>query len=186
MSSYADPVIRHAFFCKFEFLSGPYYVWTGFRNLSASGIIWRPTGPMATVGTIEDAVSDSAPAVILTVSGVDTALLALALSETDQVRGQLAFIYDMFFDENWQPDGAMENYAVVRMDTLKIKKQKNQDESWTQVIEITGENFLTNGPCPPYGRYSNADQWAREGNNNDLYFQYMAINQNQRQRWPTF
>lgn len=178
--------LRHAFFVKFDFGSGPYYVWQGYRPIRIGGIRWEPVGPNATVQQVEDAVSDNVPSITLSVSGVDASLLSLALSETDEIRLRLAYIFDQYFDENWQPTGSMASYAVIRMDTLKITNTANQDGSRDQVIAITGEHFLTNGPCPPAGRYSSADQWTRMGNNSDLYFEYMAINQNRRQRWPTY
>lgn len=178
--------LRHAFFVKFDFLSGPYYVWQGFRPLRINGIKWEPVGPQATIDEVEDAVSDSVPTITLSISGVSADLLAKALAETNEIRLRLAYIYDLYFDENWQPSGDMAAYAVLRMDTLKITNKRNQDDSRDQVISITAENFLTNGPCPPAGRYSSADQWSRLGDTSDLYFEFMAINQNRRQRWPTY
>jgi hypothetical protein len=179
--------VRHAFFVQFNFTSVTKYVWQGFRVLPFSGRIWEPVGPLATVEQVEDAVSDTVPLITLKVSGVSAELLALALSESDEVQGKLAYIYDLYFDADWQPIGDLAFFDVVRMDTIKIVKQRDaQTSSYTQTIEIASEQFLTNGPNPPYGRYSSADQWAREGNTDDLYFEYMAINQNRRQRWPTY
>lgn len=179
--------VRHAFFVQFNFASVTKYVWQGFRTIPVGDRIWEPVGPLATVDQVEDAVSDTVPIITLKVSGVSAELLALALSESDEVQGRLAYIYDLYFDANWQPIGDLAFFDVVRMDTIKIKKSLDQDtDSYTQVIEIACEQFLTNGPNPAYGRYSSADQWARQGNTNDLYFEFMAINQNRRQRWPTF
>ena len=189
MSDPGAPALNHAFFVKFNFLSGSYYVWNGFRNLKIDGQLWQPVGPSATIQQIEDPVSDSIQPIILTVSGVDAGLLAKALSETNEIRGQLAFIYDMYFDKDEQPIGVMEAYAMVRMDTLKIRRQAD-GESWVQVIEISSEHFLTNGPNPPAGRYSSADQAQRlsvlSPTPTDLYFEFMSQNQNRVQRWPTF
>lgn len=185
--SYADAATRHAFFVQFNFTSGPEYVWQGFRPLTIGGNTWKPVGPQATVDEVSDPVGDNVPGITFMVSGVDSATLAAALSSSDEIRGQLAFIYDLFFDDNWKPVGDFAVFAVARMDTIKISNQPaNKDGSRDQVISISAENYLTNGPYAPNGRYSNADQWARQGNDNDLYFQYMAINQNRRQRWPNY
>lgn len=190
MASYSDNPLRHAWFVKFNFLSGPYYVWQGFRPLIIDGTTWQAVGPRGVVEQIEDAVADRVPQIILSVSGVDGDLLAKALASSSEIRGQLAFVYDGFFDGNWQLEGGLAVYAIVRMDTIKVSKSRQAEEegrvSWIQTIVISCENYLTNGPCPPFGRYSSEDQWARQGNTDDLYFQYMAINQNRRQRWPTF
>lgn len=185
---YGGCTVRHAFLVMFDFLSGPVYVWQGFRPLVVDGITWNAVGPLATVGQVEDAISDNAPTITLRISGVSASLIAKALEESSEVRGQLAYIYDIFFDDDWQPTGSPSVYAVVRMDTVKISNNRNPDGSRDQAIEVACEHFLTNGPNPPFGRYSSADQSARHGDTSppDLYFQYMAINQNRRQRWPTF
>jgi predicted nucleic-acid-binding protein len=178
--------VNHAFFVQLNFVSKTVYVWQGFRNIVVSGRTWQPVGPQATIDQAQDAIGDVVPAITLKVSGVDSSLLALALSESNEVQGRLAQIYDQYFDNDWQPFGDFSVFNVVRMDTLKITKRRNQDGTYDQVIAINSEQFLTNGPNPPYGRYSSTDQWARQGNTNDLYFEYMAINQNRRQRWPTY
>ena len=179
--------VNHAFFVEFSFVSKTVRVWQGFRNIKVSARLWQPVGPLATVSSIEDPVGDNVPVVSLNVSGVDATLLALALSESNEVQGRFATIYDQYFDNGWQPYGDFAFFNVVRMDTLKVSKRVDPSTGeYTQVIDISAEQFLTNGPNPPYGRYTNADQWAREGNTNDLYFEYMGANQSRRQRWPTF
>lgn len=179
--------VNHAYFVQFNFASVTKYVWQGFRKIPVGGRLWEPVGPLATIDQIEDAVSDTVPIITMMVSGVSAELLAIALAESGEVQGRLAYIFDQYFDDDWQPIGDLAFFDVVRMDTIKIvKKRDSESGSYTQVIEIASEQFLTNGPNPAYGRYSSADQWAREGNTNDLYFEYMAINQNRRQRWPTF
>jgi hypothetical protein len=186
MAAYNDIALRHAFLVQFNFASGTMYVWNGFRPLPIGDIIWQPVGPNGVVEQIEDVISDNVAPIVLKISGVDEQLLAKALAETNEVKNQLATIYDIFLDENWQPIGDPATYAVVRMDTLKITRKRVSDDSWECSIAISCENYLTNGPCPPYGRYTSADQWARLGNNNDLYFNYMPLLQNQRIRWPSF
>lgn len=181
--------VRHAWFVYFAFKSSSYRVWNGFRNIDIEGNTWSPVGPKATVEQIEDPISDSVPSIVLKVSGVDADLLAAALASTDEIRGRLAFIYDHFFDEDWQPLGDLASYATVRMDTIKVIRKPNEDGSADQTIELTCEHFLTQGPYPPYGRYTSADQAARypvSPYGQDKYFDFMPQNQNRRQRWPTF
>jgi len=184
--SYQGSRLNHAFFAKLDFLSGPAYVWQGFRKIEVAGQVWLPVGPKATVEQIDDPVGDNVPGISFKVSGVDTSTLAAALGEADEIQNRLATVYDQFFDKDLQPTGSLKVFAVARMDSIKVSRQQNSDGSYDQVITVSAENFLTNGPYPSYGRYSSEDQWARLGNNADLYFQFMMINQNRRQRWPTY
>lgn len=190
--SYADLVsanpLRHAWFVLFDFASGPMRVWNGFRNIEIGGFVWSPVGPQATIDQIEDPVADTVPSIVMRVSGVDATLLADALAGATEIQGRLAFIFDCFFDASWQPITTLESYSLVRMDTIKIKREQSgdADKHWEQTIELTCENFLTQGPYPPYGRYTTADQVNRFPGVTDLYFEYMPANQNRRLRWPTF
>lgn len=179
---------NHAFFVLFRFGNGDARVWTGFRNIELAGFVWRPVGPRATLSQIDDAVSDTVPQITLSCSGADDQTLAAALS-SDYIRGHLAFIFDQFFDNDWQPVGDFNPYATVRMDTVKVRRKRNEDGSWDQIISIACEHWLTQGPYPPYGRYTSQDQNARyptSPSGGDKYFDYMPQNQNRIQRWPTF
>lgn len=178
--------VRHAYFVEFRFTSSTERVWNGFRNIDLGGHIWTPVGPSGTVGNIEDPISNSAPGLSLSLSGVDTDILTAVLAATNEVRGRLVFIYDTFFDEDWQPLEPLSAYAMARMDTVKVSRQAADDGSWNRVISIPAEYLLTTGANPPAGRYSSADQQARFPEANDRYFEFMAQNQNKRMRWPTF
>lgn len=178
--------VRHAWFVEFHFLSETSRVWTGFRNITQGGYDWTPVGPRGVVESIEDPLGEQAPSLSLRMSGVDTTILALALAQTSEVRGQLVFIYDLYFDEDWQPIGSLETYAVARMDTLRITKSLNGDGSYDRVLEVPAEYLLTTGANPPYGRYSAADQTQRHPGQTDLYFEFMGQNQNKRIRWPDY
>ncbi len=182
----AGATVRHPYFVEFRFLSSTERVWNGFRYIETGGYTWTPVGPTATVNTIEDPISNSAAGLTLSLSGVDTELLATVLAATDEVRGRLVFIYDAFFDEDWQILEPMGVYAMARMDTVKVSRQAAGDGSWNRVISIPAEHLLTTGANPPAGRYSSADQQTRFPTANDRYFEYIAQNQNKRLRWPTF
>lgn len=178
--------VRHPYFVEFRFLSSTERVWNGFRYIEVGGYTWTPVGPTATVAAIEDPISGSAPGLNLSLSGVDTELLAMALASTDEVRGRLVFVYDAFFDEDWQILEPLSVYAMAKMDTVKVSRQGAEDGSWNRVISIPAEHLLTTGANPPAGRYSSGDQQARFPGEDDRYFEFMGQNQNKRLRWPTF
>lgn len=178
--------VRHAWFVEFHFVTVTTRVWTGFRYIEVSGNVWAPVGPAGVVEQIEDPIADQAPSLSLRMSGVDTETLALAMSETDEVRGQMVFIYDLYFDADWQPIGTLETYAVAKMDTVRVSKTRNADGSYDRIVEVPAEYLLTTGANPPFGRYSGADQQARHPGITDLYFEFMGQNQNKRARWPDY
>lgn len=178
--------VRHAWFVEFRFLTTTTRVWTGFRYITVGGYTWAPVGPRGVVDQIEDPLTDQAPSLALRMSGADSDTLALALSETNEVRGQMVFIYDLYFDVDWQPIASLEAYAVARMDTIRVKKIINADGSSDHVLEVPAEFLLTAGANPPYGRYSAADQTARHPGQTDLYFEFMGQNQSKVLRWPNY
>lgn len=178
--------VRLAWFVDFAFTSGHTRVWNGYRNIHLSGQDWLPLGPENAVVQIEDMVGDSVPAVTLKLAGVTSDQIQLAVSESDEVRGQLCFIYNQAFDQNWQPWGDFAPYTVLRMDNLKISRSIQGDGSFIRQIEITGESALTTGANPPAGRYSSLDQAMRHPSTTDKYFDYMSANQQKRITWPNF
>lgn len=178
--------LRHGFFVAFFFGDGTVRVWNGYRAIELAGFVWQPVGPFATVDQIEDEVSDQAPQIQLRISGVDSRLLNEALQATDQVRGRLAFIYDQYFDADWQPLGTFETYTVVRMDNIKVSRQRASDGSWERTITVPSEFLLTNGPNPVAGRYSALDQAVRFPGLTDHYFDFISTLLNKVIRWPTF
>lgn len=178
--------VRHAWFVEFHFVSGTTRVWTGFRYISVNGLIWAPVGPRGVVDQIEDPIGDQAPSLSLRMSGVDTAAIASALAQTNELRGRMVFIYDLYFNADWQPIDALETYGIARMDTVRVSKSQNPDGSYDRVIEVPAEYLLTTGSNPPNGRYSSSDQQARHPGQTDRYFEFLGSLQNKRLRWPDF
>lgn len=178
--------VRHAWFVEFHFVSETKRVWSGYRYLEINGQVWAPVGPRGVVDQIEDPIGDQAPSLSLRMSGVDADTVAIALSETNELRGRMVFVYDLYFDADWQPIDTLETYAIAKMDTVRVGKSQNPDGSYDRVIEVPAEYLLTTGANPPNGRYSSSDQQARYPGQTDLYFEFMGQNQNRRLRWPDF
>lgn len=177
--------VRRGVFVEFRFASETKRVWNGFRNIEIGGYLWEPVGPNATVDQIEDPITDQVPSIELRVSGVEADLLAIALSEADQVRGRLAFIYDTYFDPDWQPLLPLENYATVRMDNVKVSKKPDGQGGTDRVISIEAQHLMTAGASAPAGRYSVADQETRHPGDGK-YFEFIPALQNKVIRWPTY
>lgn len=68
------------------FDSGPLRIWSGIENKTIEGNIYTGTGSLLGVSGIEEADNLSAPGAVVTLNGVDTGIVSLALQEPYQNR----------------------------------------------------------------------------------------------------
>src|SRR5258708_38293571 len=73
--------MRPALFVEAHFVNGPIYVWTGRGSITWGGQTWLGVGTLGSISTIEEGSSIDAKGITLTMSGIDTTLLADILTE---------------------------------------------------------------------------------------------------------
>ena len=73
--------LRPALFVEAYFVTGPIHVWSGYGTIQWNGHTWAGIGTLGGVSTIEDGASVEAKGITLTMSGIDSALIADVLGE---------------------------------------------------------------------------------------------------------
>lgn len=91
--------VRMALLADLDFSAGNVYVSNADRTIVYDGNSYLGTGQFGTLSNVEESSILSASRVTLTLSGIDTALIATALTEHYQGRG--ATIYAAFFDSSY-------------------------------------------------------------------------------------
>lgn len=76
-SGYVQPAI----FVEAHFVTGPIYVWTGSGSIVWGGHTWLGVGSLGSVSTIEEGSNVEARGIVLSMSGVDAALLNDVMNE---------------------------------------------------------------------------------------------------------
>ena len=167
--------VRSAIILKFDFVSGAKYVWNGETELVIDG---NDVIPLYGLGRMEglrfsrEPVSERFTAGVEGVPETDLNILALALSETDEVEGQTCIVMMQLFDVEWQPVGSPVTLGFGFMRKPKVTRTRIQGEQGpVQSIAIPCENMFYNRSLPPAGRYTDRDQQARYSGDLILQFQ---------------
>jgi hypothetical protein len=143
--------LRPALFVEAHFVNGPIYVWTGRGSIVWGGHTWLGVGSLGSVSTIEEGASIDAKGITITLSGIDSTLLADIMTEF-QV-GLPVLVRLGFFDETLSLiDDPVISWAG-RMDqpTVDVDGQ-------TCTISINCENRLVEMNVAVDRRYTNEDQ----------------------------
>lgn len=97
-SAISDTQVRPALLWYGEFTSGNAYLWTGLGNLSWNSITWSGAGTLLGISNIEESSEIKASGINVTLSGVPSSLISLALGDVRQ--GYECAVYMAFFDTN--------------------------------------------------------------------------------------
>jgi hypothetical protein len=96
-SAFQALVIRPAIFVQINFLTGPLYIWSGIGTVFWNSHFWSGVGSFGGISTVEEGASIEARGIVLSLSGIDSSLLAGALQNLVQ---QLpVIVYLGLFDE---------------------------------------------------------------------------------------
>jgi hypothetical protein len=157
------------------FDSSPVRLWTGLGDLSWNSVVWTGAGSLLGVGSTLETQEIRATGVDVTLSGIPTELLSLAL--TEKYQGRECRIYLAAMNTN---TGALiaDPYMIYsgRMDTMTVSE--NGD---TSSIGLATESRLIDLERSRERRYENEDQqldWP-----GDLFFQYVPSIQDAQITW---
>jgi hypothetical protein len=153
--------------------AGPLYLWTGLGNLTIGGITYVGTGNMLQISEVKETADIAAAGATLTLSGIPTEILALALQEPYQ--GRLCYIkFGML--ENLGNPTSLTDLFVGYMDQMNIDEGPE-----TSTIGLAVESKLIDLERPRVQRYTSASQKARYAG--DLAFDFIPDLQDKPLSW---
>lgn len=132
--------------------SGELNMWTGIGSMSANGNTYLGVGNLGKVEGIEESVDLKATGLRVTLSGVTSSLVSVALGE--EYQGRTIRAYLAFFDTAWVVTGDPVLAFAGRIDIMTIV-----DAGETSEIELTAESRavdLNRADNPQ--RYTDEDQ----------------------------
>jgi hypothetical protein len=177
--------------------SGPLYLWTGLGDLTIGDITYTGTGSMLQISDVKETADIAAAGATLTISGIPTEILALALQEPYQ--GRLCYLKFGMIGANkdflLKQDGSfllLENSSSIDISTgdpdaltdlfVGYMDQMNIDEGpETSVIGLAVESKLIDLERPRIQRYTSASQKARYAG--DLAFDFIPDLQDKPLSW---
>ena len=145
-----DAVIRPVYFLKLEFPSGTVYLNSSDRNITWGSQSYLGAGTIGTLSDIEETSELQANGVKLTLTGIPSTYISVAL--TTQYQGSSATAYLGFFNASY---GLVDDPFIVfvgKVDTMAISLSE------TATIELDIENRLIDWERPRISRFTNEEQ----------------------------
>lgn len=139
-------------FVELDFASGYLRLTTAGHDVSWNGYTWTGVGLLGGVEPISEDTALQANGIRLTLSGVDSAIIAIALQEAYQ--GRQARIWLAFVNDSGAIVADPLLVFVGRMDTMQVQ------DGDTATIILNLENELAAWDRPRVRRFTDADQQA--------------------------
>jgi hypothetical protein len=131
------------------FDSGAVRLWNGYGDLVIDSETFTGAGSLLGISSVEETGEIAARGVSMTLTGIDTSLISVALSENYQNRTAKVYIGTL------SDAGAVSYYQLFggRLDTMDIEESLE-----TATISVTAENRLIDLERPRSRRYTSEDQ----------------------------
>jgi hypothetical protein len=173
------------------------YLWTGLGDLTIGGITYIGTGNMLQISEVKETADIAAAGATLTLSGIPTEILALALQEPYQ--GRLCYIKFGMIGANkdflLKQDGSfilLEDSSAIDISTGDpnvlttlftgyMDQMAIEEGPDTSIISLAVESKLIDLDRPRVQRYTSASQKARYAN--DLAFDFIPDLQDKPLSW---
>jgi hypothetical protein len=154
-----DAVIQPFFAVDLDFDSGSLYLWSGYGELVIGGKTYLGVGQLLNISSIAETTEMEAKGATISVSGIPSSFLSVALTEPYQ--GRECRIY---FGVTSSPSNYVEVFSG-ELDQMNIEEQVE-----TANISVVAENVLVKLERPVVRRFTNEDQKSRFPNDRGLEF----------------
>jgi hypothetical protein len=148
------PAVRLALFVELAFDAGAVRLWSGVGPVAWDGKTWTGAGTLGAVSAIEETGELRAPGVTFTLSGVASAVVALALGEAYQ--GRPAVVWLAMLDEAGAIVADPVKVFAGRMDRMELARERT-----SAVVRLSAENRLVDFERPAAALYYLPDDQKR-------------------------
>ena len=146
----AAAVVRPVNMVKLEFITGNIFYSDADRDIIFDGETYLGTGVLAGFSSVEEGVELQTYTITLTLSGIPSSVISLALNEDFQNRN--CTLFTGFLNDS---------YALIA-DPIEMFKgrinQMNIESGDTSTVSLSVESRLVDWERPRVRRYNNADQ----------------------------
>jgi hypothetical protein len=159
-SGFSDASFVGFFAVELEFDSGTLRLWNGYSDLTIGSDTYTGSGDIINISAIEETGEIGAKGVSMSLSGISSSILSLAL--TENYKNRIANIYIGTI-----AGGTVSSYKVFsgRMDVMSIS-----EEGETCNVSLTAESRLIDLERPRVRRYTSEDQKIIDANDKGFEF----------------
>lgn len=154
--------VRVAHLVEFCFDGQARRLWNGSYKITTGGHDWFGIRKLGSIEGLEHDGDLQSAELKFSVSGVDSRLLAMAVSENPEgYIGEIVKVYYQFFDEDWQLLDDPVARAAGIIDGVEVTRQPMEGGGTRRVITITAQNIFYGRGIPPASFFTNSDQQQR-------------------------
>lgn len=171
----SNDVVYPFFAVSVDFESGPLYFWTGYGDLIIDGITYLGAGQLVNISSVEETTEIEAKGATVTMTGIPSTFLSLALQEPYQ--GRECRIYFGLSLAN-KTIGTEASSIVTTEDLVELLTEGDTrhlieifsgeldqmnitEQADGATIAVTAENILIKLERPVVRRFTNEDQKSR-------------------------
>ena len=177
-------VVYPFFAVDLNFESGPLYFWTGYGDLSINGVTYLGVGTLVNISAVEETTEIEAKGAVVTMTGIPSSFLSLALAEPYQGR-ECKIYFGLWLNNRTITTQANDTITTedlfefgTETDTRylteifsgELDQMNISEEGNTSTIAVTSENVLIKLERPVVRRFTNEDQKSRFPSDRGLEF----------------
>ena len=177
-------VVYPFFAVDLNFESGPLYFWTGYGDLSINGVTYLGVGTLVNISAVEETTEIEAKGAVVTMTGIPSSFLSLALAEPYQGR-ECKIYFGLWLNNRTITTQANDTITTedlfefaTETDTRylteifsgELDQMNISEEGNTSTIAVTSENVLIKLERPVVRRFTNEDQKSRFSTDRGLEF----------------
>ena len=179
----SKPVLEPFFTVELDFDSSPLYMWTGYGNLTIGDKTYLGAGQVLNISSVSETTEMEAKGATITVSGIPSSFLSLALQEPYQGRECRIFFAIVVNQELLQENGGLilteagdiiitevSGIQLTEIFSGELDQMNIEENADTSVISVTAENVLIKLERPVVRRFTNEDQKSRFPNDRGLEY----------------
>ena len=179
----SEPLLEPFFAVELDLDDEPLYMWTGYGSLTIGDKTYLGVGGLLNISSVTETTEMDAKGATLSLTGIPSSFLSLALQEPYQGRECRIFFAIVINQRLLQESGGLiftESGDIVITEVSGIQltevfsgelDQMNiQEDVESAVISVTAENVLIRLERPVVRRFTNEDQKSRFPNDRGLEF----------------
>lgn len=179
----SKPLLEPFFTVELDFDSAPLYMWTGYGNLTIGDKTYLGAGQVLNISSVSETTEMEAKGATITVSGIPSSFLSLALQEPYQGRECRIFFAVIVNQRILQENGDLifteagdillteaSGITLTEIFSGELDQMNIEENAETSVISVTAENVLIKLERPVVRRFTNEDQKSRFPNDRGLEY----------------
>jgi hypothetical protein len=151
LTELSSDTLKPFYAMKAQFLEGDVRLWTGYGEITIDSEIYTGGGALLSVGAVEETSEIKATNLAITMSGLDSSILASALGSNYQNRNFICYLG--MLNETYSVVASSYQLFAGRMDSMTIN-----DSGQEIAITLSVESRLIDLEKPNESRYTSEEQ----------------------------